>query len=157
MRLANAVDEFNASQQATAHAATVAAAAPAAAVPDVQIPCQICPQESGSSVNAAGSISLGEMPEYVATCRSRVENWYEGLPMAACDHAVVAQGENNGGPVLNLLPNCGHVLCVECEQKARSGMVRRHGDNEYVYPCPQHHACGEYMPCPGGFEITLQQ
>ena len=31
--------------------------------------------------------------------------------------------------------------------------VRRHGDNEYVYPCP---LCSNDMPNPGGFEITLQ-
>jgi predicted RNA-binding Zn-ribbon protein involved in translation (DUF1610 family) len=54
---------------------------------------------------------------------------------------------------LNMLPNCGHVLCVECEQKSRVNMVRRHGDTEYVYPCP---LCGNDMPNPGGFEITLQ-
>ena len=44
------------------------------------------------------------------------------------------------------------MLCVDCEQRSRVHMVRRHLDNEYVYPCP---LCGMDMPNPGGFEITL--
>ena len=76
-------------------------------------------------------------------------------PIAACDHAMVMQGNMNDPGhqhQLNLLPGCGHVLCVDCEQRSRVHMVRRHLDNEYVYPCP---LCGLDMPNPGGFEITL--
>jgi hypothetical protein len=41
-------------------------------------------------------------------------------------YAMVMQGamtEQGALATLNMLPNCGHVLCVECEQKSRVNMV----------------------------------
>ena len=102
----------------------------------------------------SGGVGLGEVPEFVFACKRRLQAWTEGHPVAACDHAMVMQGAMAEHPYsLNLLPGCGHVLCTECEQKSRVNMLRRHADNEYVYPCP---LCGHDMPNPGGFEITLQ-
>ena len=75
--------------------------------------------------------------------------------VAACDHAMVAQGAmSEHNYVLNMLPDCGHVICVECEQKSRVNMTRPHGADHYVYPCP---VCAQDMPEPGGFTITLAQ
>ena len=101
------------------------------------------------------AVRMVDLPRFVATCKRRLDAWAEGHPVAACDHAMVMQGGMMEQPyALNMLPGCGHVLCVDCEQKSRVNMVRRHGDGEYVYPCP---LCGHDMPNPGGFEITIQQ
>lgn len=96
---------------------------------------------------------LDDLCEFVESCTSHLQQWTSGLQVAACDHAMVAQGtmqEHNYA--LNMLPDCGHVICVECEQKSRVNMTRPHGQEHYVYPCP---VCAQDMPDPGGFTITL--
>ena len=102
------------------------------------------------------ALCVVDLPKRVKHWKTKLDIWEEGTaPIAACDHAMVMQGNMNDPGhqhQLNLLPGCGHVLCVDCEQRSRVHMVRRHLDNEYVYPCP---LCGMDMPNPGGFEITL--
>ena len=113
--------------------------------------------EEAADCRCGPPVRLVDLPKFLGVCRGRLEAWSDGHPVAACDHAMVMQGamgeQGNNIATLNMLPNCGHVLCVDCEQKSRVNMVRRHGDTEYVYPCP---LCGNDMPNPGGFEITLQ-
>jgi len=100
------------------------------------------------------ALCLDELCEYVGECHKRLSAWNEGHQVAACDHAMVAQGAMSEHTyVLNMLPDCGHVICVECEQKSRVNMTRPHGADHYVYPCP---VCAQDMPDPGGFTITLQ-
>jgi predicted RNA-binding Zn-ribbon protein involved in translation (DUF1610 family) len=148
---------------AAASAATMVAAAAAAvagpsAGPSAMSHDALC--EEAADCRCGPALKLVDLPKFVGVCRRRLDAWSDGHPVAACDHAMVMQGATGGQQgagghhaVLNMLPNCGHVLCVECEQKSRVNMVRRHGDTEYVYPCP---LCGNDMPNPGGFEITLQ-
>jgi hypothetical protein len=101
------------------------------------------------------ALCLDELCEYVNECHGRLAAWGEGHQVAACDHAMVAQGAmSEHNYVLNMLPDCGHVICVECEQKSRVNMTRPHGADHYVYPCP---VCAQDMPEPGGFTITLSQ
>ena len=113
-----------------------------------------CPLFGAVRLNA--SLCVRDLPKRVKHWKTKLDIWEEGTaPIAACDHAMVMQGNMNDPGhqhQLNLLPGCGHVLCVDCEQRSRVHMVRRHLDNEYVYPCP---LCGLDMPNPGGFEITL--
>ena len=113
--------------------------------------------EESADCRCGSAVKLVDLPKFIGVCRRRLEAWSDGHPVAACDHAMVMQGamgeHGNNIATLNMLPNCGHVICVECEQKSRVNMVRRHGDTEYVYPCP---LCNTDMPNPGGFEITLQ-
>jgi hypothetical protein len=98
---------------------------------------------------------MHELCEYVNEVHGRLAAWGEGQQVAACDHAMVAQGAmSEHNYVLNMLPDCGHVICVECEQKSRVNMTRPHGADHYVYPCP---VCAQDMPEPGGFTITLAQ
>jgi len=101
------------------------------------------------------ALCMDELCEYVNEVHGRLAAWGEGQQVAACDHAMVAQGAmSEHNYVLNMLPDCGHVICVECEQKSRVNMTRPHGADHYVYPCP---VCAQDMPEPGGFTITLAQ
>ena len=99
------------------------------------------------------ALRMDELCEYVNEVHGRLVAWCEGHQVAACDHAMVAQGAmSEHNYALNMLPDCGHVICVECEQKSRVNMTRPHGADHYVYPCP---VCAQDMPEPGGFTITL--
>ena len=101
------------------------------------------------------ALCMDELCEYVNEVHGRLAAWGEGQQVAACDQAMVAQGAmSEHNYVLNMLPDCGHVICVECEQKSRVNMTRPHGADHYVYPCP---VCAQDMPEPGGFTITLAQ
>jgi len=99
------------------------------------------------------ALCLDDLCEFVDACQTRLRAWQMGHQVAACDHAMVAQGTmTDNAYALNMLPDCGHVICVECEQKSRVNMTRAHGSEHYVYPCP---VCAQDMPDPGGFTITI--
>ena len=133
----------------TAPAADGTAAAPASGDPEPDPE----PEAAHLACRRGPALCMDEMCEYVNEVHNRLVAWGEGHQVAACDHAMVAQGAmSEHNYVLNMLPDCGHVICVECEQKSRVNMTRPHGADHYVYPCP---VCAQDMPDPGGFTIML--
>ena len=86
--------------------------------------------EAGAALLAharrAPALRMDELCEYVNEVHGRLAAWGEGQQVAACDHAMVAQlamSEHNY--VLNMLPDCGHVICVGGEQKRRVNATTR--------------------------------
>jgi hypothetical protein len=151
---ANAASDDAAPENASAAATNAPAAAAPASGSDA---AEASPSEESALVacRRGPALCLDELCEYVNECHGRLAAWGEGHQVAACDHAMVAQGAmSEHNYVLNMLPDCGHVICVECEQKSRVNMTRPHGADHYVYPCP---VCAQDMPEPGGFTITLSQ
>ena len=94
------------------------------------------------------------------TCEKHLQKWRAAVgenAVTLCDHASDLQDnvERRKDRVCTLFPDCGHVQCVECQDKERRNMFRNNG--AYVYPCPGclNRSPLRCMPAPGGFEIAV--
>ena len=108
-----------------------------------------------------GAYVEGDVEEVVSLVRSCVEyikNWRSGHAVTLCDHADTIQHEGpQPNKVVTIFPDCGHVMCVDCQMTERRNMTFENGC--YVYPCP---GCAQrspkrFMPAPGGFEILVRE
>lgn len=94
------------------------------------------------------------------TCEKHLQKWRAAVgenAVTLCVHASDLQDnvETRKERACTLFPDCGHVQCVECQDKERRNMFLNNGS--YVYPCPGclNRSPLRCMPAPGGFEIVV--